>query len=320
MSRKSPLYGCDLPDRLFDMYQQTFQLQATTAHAPQLAPGTYEKLTVEPISGALGADVTGVDLRSLDNITFGEVERALGDHLVLFVRDQSLEPDDLKAFGRRFGKLMHWPYADNLPGHPEITELRTEPEDVYNFGGSWHQDSLNFECPPKITMLYGVECPPVGGDTSFSNQYLAWEALSDDMRARLGDMKAVNSAAKSYNGHSGSDEVKDHSATPLTFVEEQDHEVEHPVARTHPVTGRKALYVNDAFTARFAGESEDESLPLLHELWRHAITPEFTCRFRWQTGTLALWDNRCTMHYAHNDYTGHRRVMHRIVVEGERPV
>lgn len=134
-------------------------------------------------------------------------------------------------------------------------------------------------------MLYGAECPPVGGDTLFSNQYLAWEALSDEMRQRLGDKKAVNSAAKSYNGHSGSDEVKDHSAMPLISIEE-----------------------------------EEESLPLLHELWRHAITPEFTLRFCWQAGTLALWDNRCAMHYVHNDYTGHRRVMHRIVIEGERPV
>jgi taurine dioxygenase len=302
------------------MYQQTFHMQATTAHPPQQAPGTYERLTVTPVSGALGADVTGVDLRSLDNITFGEVERALTDHLVLFVRDQSFEPDDLKSFGRRFGPLMKWPYADNLPGHSEITELRSEPDDRYNFGGSWHQDSLNYERPPKITMLYGVECPPVGGDTSFSNQYLAWETLPDAMKARLQDRKAVNSAAKSYGGHSGSDEVKGNSATPLTFENDQDNETEHPVAQTHPVTGRKALYVNDAFTARFAGESEDESLPLLHELWRHAITPEFTCRFRWQAGTLALWDNRCAMHYAHNDYTGYRRVMHRIVIEGERPV
>ena len=302
------------------MYQQTFQLQATTAHPPQQAPGSYERLTVAPISGALGADVTDVDLRSLDNITFGEVERALTDHLVLFVRDQDFAPDDLKAFGRRFGPLMRWPYADNLPGHPEITELRSEPDDKFNFGGSWHQDSLNYERPPKITMLYAVECPPVGGDTSYSNQYLAWAALPDDLRARLGQMKAVNSAAKSYGGHSGSDDVRDHSATPLTFQADQDNETEHPVAQTHPVTGRQALYVNDAFTARFAGETEDESLPLLRELWRHAITPEFTCRFRWRPGTVALWDNRCCMHYAHNDYTGYRRVMHRIVIEGDRPV
>ncbi len=302
------------------MYQQTYRLQPATVHPPQHAPGHYTRLCVSPVSGALGAEVTGVDLQTCDDASFAELERALTDHLVLFVRDQTLDPDHQIALARRFGPPMHWPYAKPMPGYPEITELRQEPEDRYNFGGSWHQDSLNFERPPKITMLYGVEVPEVGGDTSFANQYLAWDHLPEELKDKVAGLKAVNSAAKSYAGHAGSGEVKGHTATPLTFTPEEDQEVEHPVAQTHPVTGRKALYVNNAFTARFSGMTEDESLPLLRQLWEHAITPEFTCRFRWQKGTLAIWDNRCTMHYAHNDYAGCRRVMRRIPIEGDRPV
>ena len=302
------------------MYQTTYTIQRATVHPPQQAPGSYERIAVAPSSGALGAEITGVDVRRLDDVGFGEIERAFTDHLVLFIRDQDLDPDQLKTFARRFGPLIRWPYAKPMAGHPEITELRSEPDDVFNFGGSWHQDSMNYERPPKITMLYCVECPPVGGDTSYSNQYLAWEALSDELKANLVDRKAVNSAAKSYGGYSGSDDFKAQTTTALVFDMAQEHEAEHPVAQTHPVTGRKALYVNDAFTARFADETEEDSLPLLRELWRHAITPEFTCRFRWQPGTLALWDNRCAMHYAHNDYPGFRRVMRRIVIEGDRPV
>jgi taurine dioxygenase len=302
------------------MYQQTYRLQPATAHAPQQSPAHYTRMSVSPVSGALGAEVTGVDLKTCDEATFAELERALTDHLALFVRDQTLDPEHQIALARRFGPPMHWPFAKPMPGYPEITELRQEPEDRYNFGGSWHQDSLNFERPPKITMLYGVECPEVGGDTSFANQYLAWDSLSEELKEKLKGLKAVNSAAKSYAGHAGSEAVKDHTATPLTFTPAEDQEVEHPVAQTHPVTGRKALYVNNAFTARFSGMSEEESLPLLHQLWEHAITPEFTCRFRWRPGTLAIWDNRCTMHYAHNDYAGCRRVMRRIPIEGARPV
>jgi len=301
-------------------YQQTYRMQPATAHPPQQSPARYTRLSVHPVSGALGAEVTGAELGDCDAATFAELERALTDHLALFVRDQALDPEQQIALARRFGPPMPWPYAKPLPGYPEITELRSEPEDQYNFGGSWHQDSLNFERPPKITMLYGVECPEVGGDTSFSNQYLAWDTLAEDLKEKLTGLKAVNSAAKSYSGQVGTDEVKDHTATPLTFTPDQEQEMEHPVAQTHPVTGRKALYVNNAFTARFSGMSEEESLPLLHQLWEHAITPEFTCRFRWQKGTLAIWDNRCTMHYAHNDYAGCRRVMRRIPIEGDRPV
>ena len=154
----------------------------------------------------------------------------------------------------------------------------------------------------------------------YPESWNTWDSLAEDLKEKLVGLKAVNSAAKSYSGFAGTDEVKDHTATPLTFQMEQEQEVEHPVALTHPATGRRALFVNNAFTARFSGMSEDESLPLLTQLWEHAITPEFTCRFRWRPGTLAIWDNRCTMHYAEYDYApdDHRR-MHRTTAAGERP-
>ncbi len=192
-------------------YQQTYRMQRATVHPPQQAPAHYEHMTVKPVSGALGAEVTDTSLKDCDDATFAELERALTDHLAVFVRDQALTPEAQIALARRFGAPMPWPYADHLPGYPEITELRSEPDDEYNFGGSWHQDSLNFERPPKFTMLYCVECPEVGGDTSFANQYLAWDSLDDALKAKLADMKAVNSAAKSYSGFAGTDEVKDHT-------------------------------------------------------------------------------------------------------------
>jgi taurine dioxygenase len=301
------------------MYQPTYRINPATTHAPQREPGRYRRISVHPASGALGADVTGVDLRALDDETFRELERALADHLVLFIRDQQLRPDDQKAFGRRFGPLHCWPYAKPLAGHPEITELRSEPDDVFNFGGSWHSDSMHYERPPMLTMLYCLECPAVGGDTSYSNQYLAWDALSPGLRRTLARRRAVNSSAQYLAGHFGSAEVSGRTSTPLRYGTDEDQEVLHPVARTHPVTGRQALFVCDSFTVRFEGMSQAESLPWLRYLWRHAIQPEFTCRFRWRPGTLAVWDNRCVQHYAHNDYPGSCRVMHRSVIEGDRP-
>ncbi len=299
------------------MYQTSYRMQSATLHAPQRAPANYTRFRVQPISGSIGAFVHDADLKDCDDTTFTELCNALHDHLVIFARDQQLTPEEQITLARRFGPPIPWPYADKMPGYPEITEIRSEPTDTFNFGGSWHQDSLNLERPPKITMAYAIDVPTIGGDTSYANQYLAWESLDNDMKERLDNMKAVNSASKSYSGGVAH---KDQLSTPLTFTQDQENEVEHPIAQVHPVTGRKALYVNSAFTARFSGMSEDESLPLLHELWERAITPEFTCRFSWEQGTLAIWDNRCCMHYAHNDYAGERRLLRRIAIEGDRPV
>ncbi len=301
-------------------YQHTFVYQPAAAHDAQQHPRSFRHFSVAPLSGAMGAEIEGIDLRTASDEAIAEVEQALTDHLAIIIRDQQFEPAEQIAFARRLGRPFPWPFTKQMDGHPEISELLTEPSDRYNFGGTWHSDSCNFEQPPKFTMLYAVEIPPVGGDTSFSNQYLAWETLAPELRAQLETMKAVNSTELGYGTESTSEEVVSHSATKIVYPKEFFSEVLHPVARTHPVTGRKALYVNDSFTASFEGQSQDESLPLLRKLWAHSIIPEFTCRFRWKKGSLAIWDNRCCMHYAHNDYRGQRRLMRRIVVEGERPV
>ena len=184
--------------------------------------------------------------------------------------------------GARLGTPLPWPYARKMEGFPEITELIQEPDDKYAFGGSWHSDSCNFERPPKYTMAYAVACPPVGGDTAFSNQYLAWETLDEALRTELASVRCVNSSALGYGTASIDREVTGNTATPILYSEGQFNEVLHPICRTHPVTGRKALYTNDSFTARFEGRSQQESLPLLRRLWRHSITPEFTCRLSWK--------------------------------------
>jgi taurine dioxygenase len=302
------------------MYERTYEMARAAVHRPQQAPRRFARFQVRPVSGALGAEATGLDLRALDDVGLADLEQALADHLVLFIRDQTLTPADQVAFARRLGTPIVWPYVKPLAGHPEIMEIRSEPTDVYNFGGDWHSDSMNFERPPKFTMLHCLETPPTGGDTSFANLYMAWESLSPGLQRLLEPVKGVNSAAQGYGAHPSSEEVKSKATTTVDFKAEQDNEVEHPIARTHPVTGRKALYVCDSFTVRFADASQEESLPLLRFLWTRAIQPEFTCRMSWRPGTLALWDNRCTLHYAHNDYPGFRRVMHRVVIEGERPV
>ena len=301
-------------------YVSTYTYQAAICHPPQFAPRSYKHFSVTPITGALGADVEGIDLATASDEAIAELEQALTDHIALMIRGQSLEPAQQVAFANRLGRAFPWPFAKQMEGYPEITELIQEPGDKYAFGGTWHSDSCNFERPPKYTMLYCVECPPVGGDTGFSNQYLAWESLDPALKAELEGVRTVASAELGYGTGSQDAEVLANTATRVTYDPKQNHETLHPLARTHPVTGRKALYTCDSFTARFEGKTQAESLPMLKKLWAHAITPEFTCRLRWQKGSLALWDNRCCMHYAHSDYPGFRRHMRRIVVEGERPV
>ena len=300
-------------------YVTTFTYQPAICHPPQFAPRDYKHFTVSPVTGAVGADVEGIDLATASDEAIAELEQALTDHLALMIRDQDLQPDQQIAFASRLGNPFPWPYARQMEGHLEITELIQEARDKYAFGGTWHSDSCNFECPPKYTMLFCVDCPPVGGDTGFSNQYLAWEALDDGLKAELDGVRAVNSAELGYGTGSQDPEVQANTTTTVKYSAEQFNEALHPVARTHPVTGRKALYVNDSFTASFEGKTQAESLPLLKKLWAHSIIPEFTGRLRWKKGSLAIWDNRCCMHYAHSDYPGHRREMRRIVVEGERP-
>ncbi len=276
-------------------------------------------IEVRPVAGALGAEVRGVDLGdALSDEQVDTLRRAFLDHQVIFFRDQKLDPDSHKEVGRRFGDLNIHGYYESLPGHPEILPVLKEPEATDNIGGVWHSDVTYLPAPALGSILYALEVPPAGGDTMFASQYLAYETLSDGMKEMLEGLRAVHSS-DIFTNKARRDAA---NATRTTKLNEVDETIEtsHPVVRTHPETGRKCLFVNGAFTRRIDGWTAEESRPLLDFLYRQAARPEFTCRFRWQEGSIAFWDNRCTQHYALNDYQGYRRTMHRVTLEGDRPV
>jgi len=280
------------------------------------SPFRSNSIRVDPIAGALGAEVAGVDLgRPLSAEIVAELRRALLDHLVLFFRDQQLTPGQLLEVARRFGTPIEYPFVTGIDGYPEVIEVAKLEHERVNFGGIWHSDTTYLERPPMGTLLLAREVPPAGGDTLFANMYLACETLSDGMRAMLERLTAINSSAKADVSRTREDRVR---SSPKDSGE-RVFEAEHPVLRTHPETGRKALYVNVAHTQRFGGMTEAESAPLLNYLLGHLTKPEFTCRFRWRPGSLAFWDNRAAQHNPINDYHGHRRIMHRVTLSGDRP-
>ncbi|MSP67895.1 MAG: taurine dioxygenase [Alphaproteobacteria bacterium] len=282
------------------------------------APG----FRVRPFTGALGAEIEGVDLsRPLDPAAFAAIHRAFLAHGVIFFRDQTLTPATQTAFAARFGKVEPHPMIKPRYGeHPEVVAIVKEPHERHNFGGQWHSDVTYTEKPALGSVLYAIDIPARGGDTLFANQYLAYETLSPGMQAMLGRMIAVHSSSRSYgDGGREGGYVGGADSMPVAHPEKIGKEFEHPVVRTHPETGRKALYVNEVFTIRFQGWTEAESAPLLDYLWRHSTRPEFGCRFSWTKGAVAVWDNRCVQHLALNDYHGFRREMHRVSVGGAKP-
>jgi taurine dioxygenase len=277
------------------------------------------RIAARPLAGSLGAEIDGVDLaRPVDDDTFLAIRRAFLDHQVIFFRDQRLTPAHYKAFARRFGELCVHRYIKGMEEHPEIMEIVREPTDEKVFAEGWHADVTYQECPVLGTMLYAQEVPPFGGDTLFANQYLAYETLSTGMRRLLDGLTAIHGGQKVYGARS-TQFLRD--GTLKTGKSEAARvETEHPVIRTHPETGRRALFVNPHYTLRFKGMTEEESAPLLRFLFTHAIQDRFTCRFRWAVGSLAFWDNRCTLHSPIDDYFGRRRHMLRVTVVGDRPV
>jgi taurine dioxygenase len=268
-------------------------------------------MQVKRIAGALGAEIHGVDLST--DAPVEAIRRAFLEHQVIFFRDQRLTPAQLMAFARRMGKPVEYPFVKGIEGFPEVIEVKKLEHERHNFGGIWHSDTAYLEIPPMGSMLLAREVPPFGGDTLFASQYLAYESLSQGMRRLLDGLIGVNSSAKADVTRTREDRVKEQEGPFKTF------EAEHPVIRTHPETGRKALYVNVAHTVRFKDMTDEESAPLLGFLFEHQTKPEFTCRFQWRVGSLAFWDNRCTQHNPINDYHGFRRVMHRITLAGDRP-
>jgi taurine dioxygenase len=271
----------------------------------------YEHIAVHPLAGALGAEIRGVDVSAaLDDVVIAEIRQAFLDHLVIVLRDQRLTPQQQLAFARRFGEPMEYPQLRGLPECPLITPVVKLPHEQINFGGVWHSDTTYLARPPMASMLYAVEIPPYGGDTIFANQYLAYETLSEGLRRTLDGLVGVNTSTKADASRTREDRLKE------AGVEMKVLTSEHPVARTHPETGRKALFVNQGHTARFKGWSEEESRPLLEYHFQHQVRLELTCRFQWQPGSVAFWDNRCAQHNAVNDYAGFKRLMHRVTLAG----
>jgi taurine dioxygenase len=272
-------------------------------------------MKVKRIAGALGAEITGIDLSLASEAQIAEVRKLWLEHQVVFFRDQQLSSERYMAFARRIGRPVEYPFVKGIAGFPEIIEVKKLEHEKFNFGGVWHSDTAYLEVPPMASMLLAREIPPHGGDTLFANMYLAYESLSAGMKSVVEKLTAVNSSAKADVTRTREDRLKSDGSDKAG----KELLAEHPVVRTHPETGRKALYVNFAHTVRFRDMTVEESAPLLAFLFQQQIRPELTCRFVWQPGSLALWDNRCVQHNPVNDYHGHRRVMHRITLEGDRP-
>ena len=271
-------------------------------------------IEIHPIAGALGAEIHGVDLsQDLPGETVEEIRKAFLENLVVFFRGQKLTPQQQLAFARRLGEPMEYPQLKGLPECPLVTPVVKLEHEKVNFGGIWHSDTTYLERPPMASMLYALEVPPRGGDTLFANQTLAYETLSEGLRATLKDLVGINTSTKAAASRTREDRLKEAGAELKVLVGE------HPVVRTHPETGRKALYVNVGHTERFKGWTAEESRGLLEYLFGHQVKPELTCRFRWEKGSVALWDNRCTQHNPVNDYHGYRRVMHRVTLAGDPP-
>lgn len=275
-------------------------------------------VTFTPISGVVGAEVTGFDLaRQLSDDQLLALREGFVRHGVLVFRDQQLSPEAQVAFGRSLGELDFHPFVEMNRDHPEVLDVITVPEDRINFGGGWHCDVTFLPEPDLGSILYAVEVPEFGGDTLFANQAAAYEALSETMKTMLDGLTAVHTAGPQYAEGGLSTTSK---AMVTHSAERATESVEHPVIRTHPESGRKSLYVNQAFTTHIVGLKRPESRALLDFLFGHAVLERFTCRVRWAPGTLVMWDNRTVQHHALFDYVGQRRHMRRITVKGDRPV
>lgn len=262
---------------------------------------------VEALSAPIGAYIHDIDLTCLTAEDTGFIQDSLREHLVLFFRDQALNPDRLYQLARKFGLPVPYPYVAGLPEHPEVVEVIKQPDETVNFGGVWHSDTAYLRQPASAALLYGVEIPKHGGDTMFTNMYTVYESLSPGLQRYLSLQKAVNDA----------DNVAIAATRPAG--QKKNLNAEHPVVRVHPETGRPLLYVNRAHTTRFANMTHDESRDLLNFLFDRIEQPEFSCRFQWEPGSLAFWDNRACQHYPINDYHGHQRRMLRISLAGDEP-
>ena len=278
--------------------------------------GSQHPITFRRVSGGIGAEVQGLDIQAgVSDETIAHLRRAWLEHEVLFFRDQELGIQQFFDFASRFGEVDEYPFVTGLPENPKVIPILKLAHEKKNFGGVWHADTAYLQRPPMATMLIARELPPYGGDTLFASGTRAYDALSDGMKQLLDGLHAVNTSAKADVTGTREDRLRDSRRSDAREV----YEAEHPVVRTHPKTGKKTLFVSTAHTSRFAGMTEAESAPLLNYLFEHQVRPEFTCRFSWRPGSIAFWDNRCTLHNPVNDYHGHKRLLHRVTLKGEKP-
>ena len=274
-------------------------------------------MKIKQIAGALGAEISGVDLaKGVPASLAVDIRKVFLDHQVIFLHGQNLTPPQFLAFAQAMGEPIEYPFVKGLEGFAHIIEVKKLEHEKVNFGGIWHSDTTYLSEPPMGSMLLSREVPPYGGDTLFASQYLAYEALSNTMKGLLDGLTGISSSAKADVSKTREDRIRSDGKEAAP----KEYRAEHPVVRTHPETGRKALYVNVAHTAGIKGMGDDESAPLLGFLFAHQVKPEFTCRFAWQPNAIAFWDNRCVQHNPVNDYHGFRRVMHRITLQGDKPV
>ena len=274
-------------------------------------------MKVRRLAGAVGAEISGVDLTQPISVTLAqEIRDVWLAHEVIFLRDQPLSSQQFMDFANAMGEPVEYPFVKGIDGFPHIIEVKKLEHERVNFGGVWHSDTTYLDLPPMGSMLLAKEIPPFGGDTLFASQYAAYEALSDTMQRLLSGLQGINSSAKADVSKTREDRLSTDgkASAPKSFTSK------HPVVRTHPETGRKALYVNVAHTSGIEGLTELESASLLKFLFDHQVKPEFTCRWAWEPHALAFWDNRCVQHNPVNDYHGYRRVLQRITLQGDKPV
>ena len=275
-------------------------------------------MKINLISGALGAEISGLDLKDSSEENWNVINQLLLEHKVIFFRNQNISAEDQINFAKRFGPLEKHVYVKGRDQYPEIIRIIKKPDEKQQWGETWHTDVSYNTKPTKVIILRSIKIPPVGGDTMFSNMELAYETLDNDLKEKIKDKKAVHSSlgaaafVDAYKGMEGNGNLDEYSNI-------------HPIVRTHPETGKKILYVNSMYTKRIEGLDESESSKLLKELFAHQERLDLTCRFKWTENAVAIWDNRSTQHQGLTDFfpgrgLGHERVMDRIAIEGDQPI
>ena len=279
----------------------------------------HRPLTVTRLTGALGAEIRGVDLANLDDATFAEIKALFLEHLVIYFPDQRLTPEEHLAFSARFGPHQPLPQirVDETFADLQIVKREASAQELYVTGENWHADSTFMETPPLGVVMRAVDVPDVGGDTLFANMYQAYETLSPKLQQILENLHAVHTGSHIFG--SKAPRLDRYDVPKDVDLDAADKETIHPVVRTHPETGRKCLFIQKTYIRRFDGMTEAESKPLLDYLIEHATHPRFQCRVRWHDGHVLIWDNRCTLHRALNDYYGKSRFLVRTTIAGDRP-